>query len=200
MTPFVLSLLAVLQNPSAPAPRTVAESAHVVIVATTDVHGRALAWDYVHDSVAGGGLSRAAAIIETLRAQYPNAVVVVDAGDLLQGNAFAAYYGSTDRRRPNPMVDALNALQYDVATPGNHDFDFGVGTLRDAATDASYRYVSANIETGARDTLLFPAIVVVPRAGVKIGITGLTTPGVMVWDRARLGGQVRVQPIARAAP
>ena len=92
MMPSLLALLVVFQNPTSPSPRVVAESAHVVIVATTDVHGRALGWDYVHDSAAAGGLSRAASILETLRSQYPNAVVVVDAGDLLQGNPLLERY------------------------------------------------------------------------------------------------------------
>ncbi len=188
-------LLAVQTPPASPA-----DSAHVVLVATTDVHGRALAWDYVRDREAPGGLSRAAAILATLRAQYPDQVVLVDAGDLLQGNPFASYFGRVERRRPHPMVDALNALRYDVATPGNHDFDFGLEQLHEAATDATFRYVSANIVTGPRDSLLFPATVVISRGGVRIGITGFTTPGVMVWHRRQLAGRVRVRPIAPAAP
>ena len=119
---LLLPLLFASQTPST-AP---ADSAHVVIVATTDVHGRALAWDYVRDREAPGGLSRAAAILTTLRAQYPDQVILVDAGDLLQGDPFTSYFGRVERRRPNPMVDALNALRYDVVTPGTHDFDFGV--------------------------------------------------------------------------
>ena len=181
-------------------PPSTADTAHVVIVATTDVHGRALAWDYVRDREAPGGLSRAAAILATLRAQYPDQVVLVDAGDLLQGNPFTAYFGRVEQRRPHPMVDALNALRYDAATPGNHDFDFGLEQLHEAATDATYRYVSANIVTGPRDSLLFPATVVIARGGVRVGITGFTTPGVMVWDRRQLAGRVRVRPIAPAAP
>ena len=147
---LLFPLLIASQTPFTAAP----ESAHVVIVATTDVHGRALAWDYVRDREAPGGLSRAAAILTTLRAQYPDQVILVDAGDLLEGNPFAAYFGRVERRRPNPMVDALNALRYDAATPGSHDFDFGVERLREAGADASYRYVSANIVSGARDSLL----------------------------------------------
>lgn len=193
---LLLPLLFASQTPSAAQP----ESAHVVIVATTDVHGRALAWDYVRDREAPGGLSRAAAILTTLRAQYPDQVVLVDAGDLLEGNPFAAYFGRIERRRPNPLVDALNALRYDAATPGNHDFDFGVDRLWEAGTDATYRYVSANLVAGARDSLLFPATLVVLRGGVRVGITGFTTPGVMVWDRRQLAGRVRVRPIAAAAP
>src|SRR6266436_4848858 len=195
----LLALLAVQQAvppPSSP----VSDTAHVVIVATTDVHGRVLGWDYVRDVAGSGGLSRAASVIETLRTQYPDQVVLVDAGDLIEGNLFAAYFAERDSQRPHPVVDALNALQYDVATPGNHEFDFGSGVLARATGDATYHYVSANIFKGASDTLAYAPYVVVTRAGVKVGITGFTTPGVMVWDRTQVGGRIRVRPIAEAAP
>ncbi|MGH7672484.1 MAG: bifunctional metallophosphatase/5'-nucleotidase, partial [Gemmatimonadales bacterium] len=175
------------------------DSAHVVIVATTDVHGRVRGWDYVRDAEAPGGLARAAAMVETLRAQHPGRVVLLDAGDLLQGNPFATFFASQDRRRPHPVVDALNALQYDVATPGNHEFDFGLDLLQRAAGDATYRYVSANVERAGGP--LFPPVVLLQRAGLRVGVTGFTTPGVMVWDRAQLAaGQVRVRRVAEAAP
>src|SRR5256886_13616599 len=145
-------------------------------------------------------LSRAATMVETLRAQYPEQVVLVDAGDLIEGNLFAAYFAERDSQRPHPVVDALNAMQYDAATPGNHEFDFGTAVLARATGDATYHYVSANIFEGASDTLVYPPHVVVTRGGVKIGITGFTTPGVMVWDRSQVGGRIRVRPIAEAAP
>src|SRR5688572_21028226 len=140
---LLCSLLLALQSPP--------DTAHVVIVATTDVHGRVLGWDYVRDQAApaGGGLSRVATALETLRARYPGMVVLVDAGDLLQGNPFATYYGRVEQRQANPIVDALNALQYDVVTPGNHEFDFGVDFLRRAAAQATYRYVSGNVYDSA---------------------------------------------------
>lgn len=176
------------------------DTAHVVIVATTDVHGRVLGWDYVRDAAAPGGLSRAATIIERLRAQYPDQVVLVDAGDLIEGNLFAAYFAREDPQHPHPVVDALNALQYDVATPGNHEFDFGLSVLGRAVGDAAYHYVSANIFKGATDTLVYPPYAVVQRAGMKIGVTGLTTPGVMLWDKSQLGDAVRVRRIEETAP
>ncbi len=181
---YVLLALLAVQQPAPPSASPVSDTAHVVIVATTDVHGRVLGWDYVRDAPAPGGLSRAATMVEALRAQYPEQVVLVDAGDLIEGNVFAAYFAERDSQRPHPVVDALNAMQYDAATPGNHEFDFGPAVLARAASD----------------TLAYPPYVVVTRAGVKIGITGLTTPGVMVWDRSQLGGRIRVRPIAEAAP
>src|SRR5947199_29156 len=196
---LLLTVLAV-QQPAPPLASPVSDTAHVVIVATTDVHGRVLGWDYVRDAAAPGGLSRAATMVETLRAQYPEQVVLVDAGDLIEGNLFAAYFAERDSQRPHPVVDALNAMQYDAATPGNHEFDFGTAVLARATGDATYHYVSANIFKGASDTLVYPSHVVVTRGGVKIGITGFTTPGVMVWDRSQVGGRIRVRPIAEAAP
>src|SRR6266581_2780823 len=189
------SLLLALQAPTTPP-----DTAHIVVVATTDVHGRVLGWDYVRDAATPGGLSRAATALETLRARYPANLVLVDAGDLLQGNPFATYFGRYDKRQPQPIVDALNALQYDVVTPGNHDFDFGVDFLRRAATQATYRYVSANVEDSS-GAPLFPKTVILPRGAVKVGITGFTTPGTMLWDRAQLAGaRVRMRRIAGAAP
>lgn len=194
---LLLALALAVQNPQHSA---APDSAHLVLVATTDVHGRALGWDYVRDHAAPGGLSRAASILAALRGQYPGQVIVVDAGDLLEGNLFADYFGRVERRHPDPLVDAVGSLQYDAATPGNHDFDFGADVLFGAAADASYRYVSANIVTGPRDSLVFPQTLVVQRGGVRIGITGFTTPGVMVWDSHQLGGRFRVRRIAEAAP
>src|SRR2546426_6271107 len=65
---LLLTVLAV-QQPAPPLASPVSDTAHVVIVATTDVHGRVLGWDYVRDAAAPGGLSRAATTVETLRAQ-----------------------------------------------------------------------------------------------------------------------------------
>jgi 2',3'-cyclic-nucleotide 2'-phosphodiesterase/3'-nucleotidase/5'-nucleotidase len=193
---FLFALLLVSQ---APPPSQAPDTTHLVIVATTDVHGRVLGWDYVRDVEAPGGLSRVATILEGLRAQYPGRVVLVDAGDLLQGNPFATFFARQDQRQPQPIVDALNALQYDAAVPGNHDFDFGLPLLRRAGVEATYHYVAANLDQTSGGSL-FSATVVLPRAGVKVGVTGFTTPGVMVWDRAQLAGQVRVRRIAEVAP
>src|SRR2546427_197733 len=195
---LLLAVLAV-QQPVSPPSSPASDTAHVVIVATTDVHRRVVGWDYVRDAAAPGGLSRAATVVETLRAQYPDQVVLVDVGDLIEGNLFAGYFADRDSQRPHPVVDALNAMQYDVATPGNHEFDFGPTVLARAAGDATYHYVSANIFTGTSDTLVYPSHVIVTRAGVKVGITGLTTPGVMVWSRGQVG-RTRVRPIAEVAP
>ncbi len=187
-------LLAVASAPAAQ------DSAHLVVVATTDVHGRATGWDYVNDRPWVGGLVRAARPIDSLRAAYPDQVVLVDAGDLLQGDPFAAYFAQVAPRDPNPIVDVMNQLGYDAATPGNHDFNFGVPALREMLRRASFRVVSANVITEPSGDPMFARQTVLLRQGVRVGITGFTTPGVMIWDRNNVRGQADVRRIGSAAP
>ncbi len=175
------------------------DTAHVVIAATTDVHGRAYHWNYVTDSEAPWGLTRVATVVDSLRTQYPGQVVVVDVGDLIQGNPFASYYSEGRRGEPHRVIDALNAVQYDVATVGNHDFDYGYATLRRALADAAYPIVSGNIYRLPRDTFAFQPEVVLSRSGVRVGVTGFTTPGVMVWHRDDIAGQAYVRRIIPSA-
>lgn len=182
-----------------PAP-VIQDTAHLVVVATTDVHGRATAWDYVRDRPFPGGLVRASRPIDSLRALYPDQVVVVDAGDLLQGDPFAAYYAQVAPRDPNPIVDVMNQLGYDAATPGNHDFNFGVPFLQESMRRATFRVVSANVLALPSGAPLFAPQSVFVRGGVRVGITGFTTPGTMLWDRNNVRGRVEVRRIGAAAP
>lgn len=176
-----------------------ADTARLVIVATTDVHGRATGWDYVTDAPHPGGIARAATVIDSLRRVHPGQVVVVDAGDLIQGDPFGAYFGQVDDRTPHPVIEAMNLAGYDVATPGNHEFNFGLDVMRRAVASARFSYVSGNIVQLPRRRRELPASVVLERHGVRIGVTGFTTPGVMVWDRENVRDRMAVLPIMPAA-
>jgi len=183
-----LALLAGLLAPPA-------DTVRLVVVATTDLHGHVTAWDYVQNGPAPGGLTRAAMIIDSLRDRHPGQVILVDAGDALQGNAFAAYFGGPGWRDPHPVVDAMNTVGYDAATPGNHDFDFGLESFRRAVASATFPWVSANLRLLPGDTLALPPFIVVQRNGVRVAIAGVTTPGTMVWHRDLLRGRARVAPV-----
>ncbi|HSC58223.1 MAG TPA: 5'-nucleotidase C-terminal domain-containing protein [Gemmatimonadales bacterium] len=178
---------------------TAQDTAHVVIVATTDVHGHATGWDFVAGRPFPGGLTRVGSVVDSLRRRFPGEVVLVDAGDLIEGDPFAAYFATVAPQDPDPMVDALNGLAYDAAVPGNHEFNFGVPFFERAMNGARYAVVAANI-ISASDKSLFPPYTVVQRGGVKVAIGGLTTPGSMVWDRDHLRGRVRIDRIGDAAP
>lgn len=168
------------------------------IAATTDVHGRAMAWDYERDRAAPLGLVRAATVVDSLRRAHPGRVILVDAGDLIEGNSFATYF-ARHPARVHPMVAALNRMGYDAATPGNHEFNFGLPVMERALAGARYPIVSANIVRSG-GAPMFRRTLMITRGGVKIGITGATTPGVMVWDGPRVGGKVTVRPLLESVP
>lgn len=175
------------------------DTAHVVIVATTDVHGHATGWDFVAGKAYPGGLTRVGSVVDSLRRRFPGEVVLVDAGDLLAGDPFAAYFAAVAPQDPDPMVDALNGLAYDAQVPGNHEFDFGVRFFRRAMNGARYAVVAANLYS-ADGTPMFAPYTIIQRGGVKVAIGGLTTPATLVLDRGPLKGQVRIDRIAATAP
>ncbi|MEO7502116.1 MAG: 5'-nucleotidase C-terminal domain-containing protein, partial [Gemmatimonadaceae bacterium] len=174
------------------------DSRDIVIVSTTDVHGHIRAWDYYADSAeASRGLSRAATIIDSVRAANPARVILLDAGDLLQGNPFAYVAARVAPERPSPIVTAMNVMRYDAAAIGNHEFNYGVPYLQGAISQARFPFLSANtyLRNGSH---AFRPWTIVNRQGVKVGIIGATTPGVMLWDADKVRGRLRVADIVPA--
>ena len=181
------------------APLAAQDTAHVVVVSTTDVHGHEGGWDFVEGRPFPGGLTRAATVIDSLRAKYPGQVVLVDAGDLLAGDPFATYWHD-HARDPHPMLEAMDALEYDAIVPGNHEFNYGWDFFHRVYTGRNFRPVCANCLMpgagfGGRDSLLFAPFITVSRGGVRVAIGGLTTPGSMVWDGEKIRAHLTILPI-----
>jgi 2',3'-cyclic-nucleotide 2'-phosphodiesterase/3'-nucleotidase len=167
----------------------------LVVAATTDIHGYVRGWDYYTNSVdTARGLTRVATIIDSLRRVSPVFPVVVDAGDIIQGNPLAFVAARIDTTIRHPVIAAMNAIQYDAAAIGNHEFNYGLGTLDRAVHEAEFPLLAANAYTpdGKRR---FRAWAVSTRHGIKIAIVGATTPGAMVWDRDNLAGRVVIRDI-----
>ena len=165
----------------------------LVVISTTDVHGRVRGWDYYADSAeAGRGLSRAATIVDSVRAANPGRTLLVDAGDLIQGNPFA--YVAMKQDSVNPIIAALNAMRYDAMGIGNHEFNDGLPYLERAVAQATFPMLSANTYT-LDGKHKFRPWTIVDRQGAKIGLIGATPPGVMVWDAENVRGRVRVGDI-----
>jgi 2',3'-cyclic-nucleotide 2'-phosphodiesterase / 3'-nucleotidase / 5'-nucleotidase len=202
--PFILLSLAVVGGcaratvaPSTPpgSPATM----ELVVAATTDIHGRVRGWNYDLDAPDPAvGLARAATIVDSLRDATDGRVLLIDAGDIIQGNALgfvAARVAASDA--PHPVIAAMNAMRYDAAAVGNHEFNYGVPFLERTVSQARFPLLAANARRpdGSRP---FRAWTLVDRAGVKVGIVGATTPGSMVWDRDNLRGRIVLGDIVPA--
>jgi 2',3'-cyclic-nucleotide 2'-phosphodiesterase (5'-nucleotidase family) len=176
------------------------EPVDIVIATTTDVHGRLRAWDYYSNQAeAVRGLSRAATIVDSVRAANPGRVILLDAGDLLQGNPLAYVAARVSSNRANPIIAAMNAMRYDAAAIGNHEYNYGVPYLDSIVRQATFPFLSANTyRLDPAGVHAYRAWTIVERAGVKVGIVGATTPGVMVWDAENIRGRLRFGDIVSA--
>ena len=195
---LILAASACVSAPGANAPTPSGSAFDLVVVSTTDVHGRVRGWDYYGDSAeAGRGLSRAATIVDSVRTANPGRVILLDAGDLLQGNPFAYVGMKQFGDSVNPIVAAMNAMSYDAMAIGNHEFNYGLPFLERAVAQAKFPMLSAN--TYKLDgTHKFRPWTIVERQGAKVGIIGATTPGVMVWDAENVRGRVRLGDVVEA--
>ncbi len=173
-------------------------SVDLVVLSTTDAHGRIRGWDYYADSAESiRGLTREATIVDSVRAANPGRVLLVDAGDLLQGNPFAYIAMKEFSTKANPIIAAMNSMKYDAAAIGNHEYNYGIPYLERAVSQAHFPMLSAN--TYKLDgTHAFKSWTIIERAGAKIGIVGATTPGVMVWDAEHIKGKLKLGDIIPA--
>ena len=179
--------------------RAAGDTVTLVVAATTDVHGWLRGWDYYANAPdTARGLARAATIVDSVRARHPGRVVLVDAGDLLQGNPLAYVAAKVSADTVSPIVAAMNAMRYDAAAIGNHEYNYGVPHLERAVGQARFRFLSANTYNAGTRDLRFLPWTIVERAGVRVGIVGATTPGVMVWDRENVKGRLEVRDVVPA--
>ena len=193
-----------------------ANQAHLRIMETTDLHVHVFPYDYYADKpVDTVGLSRTASLIEAVRAEATNAMLV-DNGDFLQGNPmgdYIAYERGMKDGDLHPIIQAMNTLGFDASTLGNHEFNYGLDFLMKSLAGASFPIVSANVvkSLGASpredETLVTPYIIldreVTDGAGekhpIRVGLIGFVPPQIMNWDRKHLEGKVQTRDIVTTA-
>jgi 2',3'-cyclic-nucleotide 2'-phosphodiesterase (5'-nucleotidase family) len=198
---LLLSCLACSPAPT-PATRTAASSPaaaaadtiELIVAGTTDVHGWLRGWDYFANAPdTTRGLSRLATVLDSLRRANPDRVVLVDAGDDLQGTPMTSV-ALRDSLGANPIIAAMNAMSYDAGVIGNHEFNYGLGYLNRAIAQSTFPFIAANVY-GTDGRHAYTPSATVTRAGVRVGIVGGTTPGSMIWDRDKLRGRLEVRDI-----
>src|ERR1035438_6236590 len=195
-------------------PRT-SERVTVTILATSDLHGYLMPFDYYANAPANRGLAKPATIIRKIRQDHPEALLI-DCGDTIQGSpmedlhshAVQKYLATTDSGPgrgadpgPDPMIAAMNALDYDAMVVGNHEFNFGLATMLRAKKESEFPWLGANVTAAANaeeakaihernfeaarnsleERVLIP-LIVNEINGVTVAVIGLTTPAVTSFE------------------
>jgi 5'-nucleotidase len=141
---------------------------HITILHTNDVHSHIDPFPADDPRNANmGGVSRRAALIDTIRKENPN-VLLLDAGDIFQGTPYFNYYGG------ELEFKLMSMMKYDASTIGNHDFDNGIDGLYAQMPHATFEFISSNYDfkNTAMDGLVKP-YKIFNKGGIKIGVFGL---------------------------
>ena len=150
------------------------EQVTITLLATSNIHGRYMPWDYAVDAEnKSGSMTQLYTLVKEIREENPN-TVLVDVGDLIQDNSSELFQDMN----PHPAMLALNQMGYEAWTMGNHEFDYGMSKLDEIAKQFKGGVLAGNIykENGDR---YFSPYKIVERQGIKIGIIGMTTPMVV---------------------
>ena len=165
-----------------PQPGQVApERVQITILGTTDLHGNINPIDYYTNKPDNRGLAKVATLIKRIRGEQPN-VLLIDSGDTIQGSPLESFHGRKNNQPRDPMMLVMNSLKYDAMTVGNHEYNFGLKVLEKARQEALFPWLSANTYETKTGKPHYQPYLIRNVAGVKIGILGLTTPGIPNWD------------------
>ncbi|MGX1489631.1 bifunctional metallophosphatase/5'-nucleotidase [Streptomyces tendae] len=179
----------------------------LTVMGTTDLHGNVFNWDYFKDAeytdAAGNakGLSRVSTLVNQVRKEKGRGnTLLIDAGDTIQGTPLTYYYAKVDpitaKGGPvHPMAAAMNAIGYDAVALGNHEFNYGIETLRKFESQCDFPLLGANALDARTLKPAFPPYFIkkfhVPGAPpVKVAVLGLTNPGIAIWDKAYVEGKL----------
>ncbi|MCT9009768.1 bifunctional metallophosphatase/5'-nucleotidase [Streptomyces rhizosphaerihabitans] len=179
----------------------------LTVMGTTDLHGHVFNWDYFKDAEysdkAGNaqGLARISTLVNNIRAERGRCnTLLIDAGDTIQGTPLTYYYAKVDpitaKGGPvHPMAQAMNAIGYDAVALGNHEFNYGIETLRKFESQCRFPLLGANALDAKTLKPAFPPYFmkefrVHGAPPVKVAVLGLTNPGIAIWDKAYVQGKL----------
>jgi len=188
----------------------------LTLLGTSDTHGNVYNWDYYKDAEYDDsthndvGLAKVATLVNQIRAaRRGKATLVLDAGDTIQGTPLATYYAKqepiTTTHERHPMARAMNVIDYDAVTLGNHEFNYGLPLLDLWIRQLGFPALAANavnVKTGR--PAFTPYIIKKVDLGrgapkLRVGILGLTNPGIAIWDRANVEGRLRFDDMISTA-
>ncbi|QKV99932.1 bifunctional UDP-sugar hydrolase/5'-nucleotidase [Streptomyces sp. NA02536] len=179
----------------------------LTVMGTTDLHGHVFNWDYFKDAeytdTAGNaqGLARVSTLVDRVRAEKGRRnTLLLDAGDTIQGTPLTYYFAKVDPITAeggpvHPMAQAMNAIGYDAVALGNHEFNYGIETLRKFEEQCDFPLLGANALDAKTLKPAFPPYFLKTfhvKGGppVKVAVLGLTNPGIAIWDKAYVQGKL----------
>ncbi|WP_455583999.1 bifunctional metallophosphatase/5'-nucleotidase [Bacteroides sp.] len=169
------------------------------IVQTSDVHGNYYPYNFITQKEWTGSLARVHAFVQKKREIYKDNLILLDNGDILQGQPTAYYYNYIDTVSPHLCAEMMNYMGYDAGNMGNHDVETGRRVFDRWIGECDFPVLGANIiDTATGETHLKP-YKVLERDGVKIVVLGMITPAIPAWLSENLWQGLRFDDMEQTA-
>lgn len=162
------------------------ESITIKIIQTSDVHGLLFPYDHINHAPAGGSLARVHRFVEDERANNDQVVILLDNGDILQGQPAVYYYNFENQNDEHILTRVMNFMKYDAATVGNHDIEAGPAVYDRVDAGSDFPWLAANILRKGGDKPYFKPYTILEVQGIKIAVMGLITSMIPEWLPAKL--------------
>jgi 2',3'-cyclic-nucleotide 2'-phosphodiesterase/3'-nucleotidase len=187
----------------------------ITVMGTSDLHGYIENWDYFtnaeYDDTAHNdvGLAKISTLVNQVRADRgEESTLLIDNGDTIQGTSLTDYFATvkpvSETGETHPMAAAMNAMDYDATTLGNHEFNYGLPLLRTYEEQLDFPLLGANVKDAVTGEDAFTPYVIrtVKLKGqkpIQVGILGLTTPGSAIWDKNNVEGRLAFDDMVEQA-
>lgn len=169
------------------------------LVQTSDVHGNYFPYDFILRQDATGSLSRVCSYVRQERKVYNDRLILLDNGDILQGQPTAYYYNYIDTTATHLCAAMMNFMDYDAGNMGNHDIETGRTVFDRWASDCDFPILGANIIETATEQPHFKPYIILERDGIKIAILGMITPAIPAWLSENLWRGLRFDDMEETA-
>jgi len=170
------------------------------LIETSDVHGAFFPVDFFNNRPMEGSMARVSTYLNQLRAEVgEDAVIVLDNGDILQGQPTCYYNNYIKTDVVNVAADVINYLKYDAQTFGNHDVETGHAVYDKWIKDLKCPVLGANIINTTTGKPYTPPYTVIERRGVRVAVIGMLTPAIPCWLHESLWSGMRFDEMVSSA-
>ena len=182
-----------------PAAQSKQKTVSLRVIETSDVHGSFFPYDFINRQPKVGTLARVSTYVNRLREEYGENLILVDNGDILQGQPTCYFYNFINTEEPNVAAEIINYMKYDAETMGNHDVETGHPVYDKWIKEVHCPMLGANIIDVATNQPYVKPYTILNRQGVKIAIIGMLTPAIPNWLTEDLWKGLRFDEMVKTA-
>ncbi|MFC2385193.1 MAG: bifunctional metallophosphatase/5'-nucleotidase, partial [Hoylesella saccharolytica] len=178
---------------------TMAQTVTIKVIQTSDVHGSFFPYDFINRKEKRGSLARVSTYVKQARKAYGKNVILLDNGDILQGQPTCYYCNFIKPEMPNLAASVINYMGYDAQTMGNHDVETGHAVYDKWINEVKCTMLGANIIDIKTGKPYVKPYAVICRDGIKVVVLGMLTPAIPNWLKESLWSGLRFDNMVTSA-